>query len=438
MATSAQIEAAKTKYLNASARLGSTRAEFEAARAAGKDTSEILARSSAADMDQLRARQELDNYSVGFAEQDLMIKGGQLIQDDSYAAAKATTVPPPPVEHAFTDAAENQSSGGEYVSGSAMTFVTDNAEQKTVETTSSLLGTFGGIGDFSKLGANLPSFDKISSGVMLAASGVVGSKITSVLGSQVGSLVQGKLGSLLGSTPLLGSLMGSSTSAVSSVSASQVKQAAGVQTVTSAHRVSLREIGTKNYVYFEVMPEIVEAHTAEYESVAPAQFPGAFQKYKGNSSTAWTLNITFISRTTAEATQNYDNLLRLRGWMKPFYGDRTGISYPKKLGAPPPVLMLEGLRDLVGPVPVVITSMNWNWPKDVDYIATDVVSETDGNYIPFPVVLQLPIQLSESYSIDQFNQFSLTDYRTGRLGPAFNNMESDVTVNVDYVDGVPE
>lgn len=322
--------------------------------------------------------------------------------------------------------------------GGSMSFVTDNAEQKTVETTSSLLGTFGGIGDFSKLGANLPSFDKLGSGVMLAASGVVGSKITSMLGSQVGSLVQGKLGSLLGSTPLLGSLMGSSTSAVSSVSASQVKQAAGVQTVTSAHRVSLREIGTKNFVYFEVMPEIVESHTAEYESVAPAQFPGAFQKYKGNSSTSWTLNVTFISRTTAEATRNYDNLLRLRGWMKPFYGDRTGISYPKKLGAPPPVLLLEGLRDLVGPVPVVITSMNWNWPKDVDYIATDVVSETDGNYIPFPVVLQLPIQLSESYSIDQFNQFSLTDYRTGRLGPAFNNMESDVTINVDYVDGDPE
>ena len=359
----------------------------------------------------------------------LTLSASDQIPTSAGEVASASTSPP----FYSPDASINSSSVP-----NSMSFVTDNAEQKTVETTSTLLGTFGGIGDFSKLGANLPSFDKLGSGVMLAASGVAGSKITSVLGSQVGSLVQGKLGSLLGSTPLLGSVMGKSTSAVSAVSASQIKQAAGVQTVTSSHRVSLREIGTKNYVYFEVMPEIVESHTAEYESVAPAQFPGAFQKYKGNSSTAWTLNVTFISRTTDEATKNYDNLMRLRGWMKPFYGDRTGVSYPKKLGAPPPVLLLEGLRDLIGPVPVVITSMNWNWPKDVDYIATDVVSETDGNYIPFPVVLQLPINLSESYSIDQFNQFSLTDYRTGRLGPAFNNMESDVTINVDYVDGAPE
>ena len=317
----------------------------------------------------------------------------------------------------------------------ATSFVTGSAQQKAVEAADTVQNTFGGVGSFDKLTASLPSFSSLSSGLVRSAGGAAASAITSALGPTVGGLVTSALGSALGGTSLMSGVASKASAAVSSVSASQIKAAAGADTVTSAHRVALREIGTKSYVYFEVLPDIVENHTSEYEPVSPSQFPGSFQKYKGSSTTTWTINATFVSRTTEEATQNYDNLMRLRGWMEPFWGDRTGKSYPKKLGAPPPVLELTGLRDLIGPVPVVITSLNWSWPKDVDYIATSVKSDADGNYIPFPVVLNVPIGLSESYSIDQFNQFSLTDYRVGRLGPAFNNMESDVTVNVEYYDG---
>lgn len=200
----------------------------------------------------------------------------------------------------------------------------------------------------------------------------------------------------------------------------QVDVPAG-KTRQDAHKVSLREIGKGTVVWFDVLPEIVEQHTAEYEAVSPVQFPGAFQKFKGNASTQWTVNATFVSRTSTEASWNYKNLQILRGWTKPYFGNRTGVSYPGKLGAPPPTLMFSGLRNLIGPVPVVIVSLNWNWPKDVDYIATDISSEdTDGNFIPFPVVIQIPIQLAESYSIQQFNNFSLEEYRQGRMRPAFN------------------
>lgn len=279
----------------------------------------------------------------------------------------------------------------------ALSFAVAGATTKLTEATGAMLGSIGITGQFTKVAANLPTIEKMSASAILAG----------------GSMSDDPLGDFLKKND------------ESSATASQIKAAAGVQTINSSHRVSLQEIGTKNFVYFEVMPEIVEQHAAEYEPVAPSQSPGAFQKYKGNSSTVWTLNITFISRTSAEATQNYDYLMRLRGWMKPFYGERTGVSYPDKLGAPPPVLRLTGLRELIGPVPVVITSLNWNWPRDVDYIATDIISDVDKNFIPFPTVLQVPINLVESFAVDQFNQFSLADYRVGRMGTAFNKEENN-------------
>jgi len=208
------------------------------------------------------------------------------------------------------------------------------------------------------------------------------------------------------------------------VTASSLKKATGTSN-TSDHQYTLTETGTTNVVLFEVMPEVSENHSAEYEAVGPTQFPGAFQKYKGSSTTTWVVNATFISRTTEEATKNYKLVMMLRGWMQPFFGKKTGASFPHKLGAPPPVLTFKGLRGLVGPVPVVLSSMTWSWPKDVDYIATDIVG-TDGNVKPWPVVLTIPLNLTESYSVDQFNGFSLADYRAGNMPAAFTNVDAEV------------
>ena len=215
-------------------------------------------------------------------------------------------------------------------------------------------------------------------------------------------------------------------------SASDMRTVVVTGKLGNKHRVILREVGDRtSFVAFEVLPEIQETHQSEYEPIAPTQFPGAFQKYKGSSSTQWTLNATLISRNSAEATKNYRALMRLRGWMQPYFGQKTGVAYRQKLGAPPPVLTLTGLRDLIGPVPVVITSLTWTWPRDVDYIATTIPSETDGNFIPFPAILNLPITLVESYSIDQFNNFSLEDYRAGNMKAAFNSFDDQTVASTD-------
>lgn len=282
---------------------------------------------------------------------------------------------------------------------SATSFVVTGAATKLTEGVSSVIGSLGGVGAFKKAAANVPTFDQMTA-----------------------DIIRGE--DPLDSRELIGDVMQDVNRAgEGAASASAVNSATGGRRNSSKHRVTLTEVGASTdsnpTVFFNVMPEITEQHTVEYDAIAPPQFPGTFQKYKGNAATQWTLNATFISRTESEATTNYKYLQKLRGWTKPYYGSQTGENFPGKLGAPPPVLMLEGLRTLIGPVPVVITALNWNWPKDVDYIATGIAGP-DGKPIPFPTVLQVPVQLVESYSIQQFNEFSLAHYREGNLGQAFN------------------
>jgi hypothetical protein len=280
---------------------------------------------------------------------------------------------------------------------SSVSYAVGNAATKISEVASSTLSTMGSIGPFSKLGASLPSFASMTASAL---------KSDSVLAGGAGALVSQQIAS-------------DQAALEGQASASSVKAAAGVNsTVTSDHLISLSDGAVT--LEFDVMPEVIEARTVSYEPVAPAQFPGAFQKYKGTDSVQWTLNVTLIARNTDEATKNLVYLNELRGWTMPYFGDNTATAFKGKLGAPPPVLTLKGLRKyIIGPVPVVITSLNWNWPRDVDYLPTSSIGD-DGNPVPFPAVMSIAIQLVESFSTTQFNQFDLSAYKQGDMDKAYN------------------
>jgi hypothetical protein len=166
--------------------------------------------------------------------------------------------------------------------------------------------------------------------------------------------------------------------------------------------------------------------------VAPPQSPAAFQKYEGTDSVQWSLNATLTSRTTDEATENLRIINQLRGWTMPYFGERTLRDYPDKLGAPPPVLTFSGYRNqMIGPVPVVITSLNWQFTPDCDYIPayefawanpTDNSLSKTGKLIPFPTVIKVAIQLVETFSTDQFNGFSYADFRIGQFKKAWASL----------------
>lgn len=178
----------------------------------------------------------------------------------------------------------------------------------------------------------------------------------------------------------------------------------------------------KSYVFFDVMPEVSEDRSVSYEGVPITQGPGAFQKYKMTDSVTWAINGIFIARTSEEATKNLVMLNTLRAWTMPVFGQHAleHDHLKNKLGAPPPVLKFKGLRKgIIGEVPVVITSLNWTWPRDVDYLpATSLV--TPGETVPFPSVMSISIRVTESFSTTQINQFDLPAYYAGDMDGAYN------------------
>lgn len=286
---------------------------------------------------------------------------------------------------------------------SAGTFVSDLGT-KAREGIESMAGRFGQSIPFLSAGAKTPSF-----------SSLLGSAQSSVIGI-IGSAFGGKKGLIPDS--IMNNLVASKEA---KYSARVLKVEIGPDdSADRSHLVSLESIIDKKIVEFLVMPEIVENRTVGYEPVAPTQFLGAFQKYKGTESTQWSINATFISRTSEEATKNLKNLNILRGWTMPFFGKNTASAYPDRIGAPPPVLMLKGLRKaIIGPMPVVITSLSWNWPKDVDYIPA---TSPDGsmNNVPFPTIMQIAIQCVESLSTAEFNRFNLDDFIKGNMIDSFS------------------
>ncbi len=180
----------------------------------------------------------------------------------------------------------------------------------------------------------------------------------------------------------------------------------------------LEELGSVNSVIFRIMPEIAESRTVKYDPVAPPQSPGAFQKYTGTDSVQWSINATLTCRTTTEASENLRIINQLRAWTMPYFGENTKRDHPSKMGAPPPVIRFSGFRkQMIGPVPVVLTSLNWQFLQDVDYIPAQ---EQDGDQlIPFPTVMKVAIQLVESFSTDQFNGFDLSQFRIGNSEEAW-------------------
>jgi hypothetical protein len=180
---------------------------------------------------------------------------------------------------------------------------------------------------------------------------------------------------------------------------------------------------TQDVVEFDNMPQVGERRNAEYEAISPPQMPGEFQKYKGTKSTGWQITAKFTCRTSDEAKRNFIMLNTLRGWVMPYFGEKQRVQFQNKLGAPPPIVMFSGWRGIVGEVPTVITGLNWTWPTDVDWIPTSI-KDADGEFIPFPTVMDVNIDLIESFSPLQFNGFDLVSFRNGDMVSAFRESTS--------------
>lgn len=203
----------------------------------------------------------------------------------------------------------------------------------------------------------------------------------------------------------------------------------------------------QSYVIFEASPVLSESRSVEYAGVTPVHLPGSIQIYKRTNSRTFSLQGKLISRNRQQATTNMKYLQLLRGWTMPYFGIRsatdantedngnfqgTDISSASvlanvsssMLGAPPDVLYLYAYSGTIGSrtdrteaqgkvnikkLPVVVTSLNITYPEDVDYIPVYDTGE------PFPVKMDVTIELSETHSPQGYEKFSLGMFKRGQL-----------------------
>lgn len=202
-------------------------------------------------------------------------------------------------------------------------------------------------------------------------------------------------------------------------------------------------------VVFDATPQFTENNTAVYSQISPVHLPGEIQVFRNTKSRTFNIGAKLISRTPSEARTNIRQLQMLRGWTRPRFGLNDTASLPGVsntinnqslvglLGAPPDVLYLwaysrnngDNARKSipvpdnsnvqnnrisytnVNKVPVVITSLNITYPHDVTYIPT----LEDGTGDPFPVMMDITIDVVETHSPIEYERFSLQQYKNGIL-----------------------
>ena len=213
-------------------------------------------------------------------------------------------------------------------------------------------------------------------------------------------------------------------------------------------------------VVFDVTPELSESRNVNYKMYDPVHAPGQIVVYQSTSSRRFQLTqVRLVSRSPREASNNLAKLWVLRGWTMPTFGQqpqniRTDAAREARLnsdgplsndflreiiddissasnsanylGSPPPVLLLSaysrlGVSGNVGTgsighlkkIPVVIESLNINYPSEVDYIPTEGVSPT-----PMPTIMTVDISLIEAHSPNELERFNLQQFKRGEL-PGF-------------------
>lgn len=222
---------------------------------------------------------------------------------------------------------------------------------------------------------------------------------------------------------------------------------------------------TESQVIFKVTPTFSESRTVDYASVTPVHMPGGMQIYKRTNSRTFTIGAHLISRNVDDARTNMESLQKLRGWTMPYFGmtdtasdskfqaeiahdtailhpelstnrsvqflDRASSDGIQLRGAPPDLLYLyaystnnNDTRNVgtlvhvnINRVPVVITSLEITYPDDVDYIPVFNQNETTPSKLsePFPVRMDVNIQLTETHSPLEYENFNLQKYKLGIL-----------------------
>lgn len=169
-------------------------------------------------------------------------------------------------------------------------------------------------------------------------------------------------------------------------------------------RVNRWNINT-GIVEFDVQPTLTESGSVSYVSIDEIRQPASALIYMGSYSREFSLNAKFISRTEEEATLNWRNVQLLKSWRLPEAEPNEG----KLSTTVPSRLILSGFSKTLDEIFVRMSSINIEYPDNTDYIKTK-----DGKDVP--IVWPVSISLKEARSFQEFREFSISNFRAGRLG----------------------
>ena len=204
-------------------------------------------------------------------------------------------------------------------------------------------------------------------------------------------------------------------------------------------RIRLREAGSasqRRAVVFQTSSDVSETRSVNYKTIDPIHAPGSIYAYQNTASRQYNMSgIKLFSRTAEEATLTLARLNLIRSWTMPTFGKFTtpqgfnGTNFNMAfnranqdvLGSPPKILEFSAYSDIthrgnIYRIPTVITQLSIQYPTDVDYIPTAYVKGVNVEVdTPFPVLMTIDINLAETHSPVEYTNFSISDYRNGKL-----------------------
>jgi hypothetical protein len=181
-----------------------------------------------------------------------------------------------------------------------------------------------------------------------------------------------------------------------------------------------------NGLVFPFTPTIIVAHSANYQAITPTHTNYPYFAYQNSQVDQLVITGDFFVQNGVEAEYWVAALHYLRSATKMFYGGEA-----ETLGAPPPVVKLNGYGDFIfNNVPVVVTNFTVDLPQDVDYIATGLgkamsteksVSGAAGQTIKekrdsvswAPTQSLITVTVQPLYSRREIEKFSLQNYVNG-------------------------
>jgi len=131
----------------------------------------------------------------------------------------------------------------------------------------------------------------------------------------------------------------------------------------------------RNTIIWPYTPQFTVNYQASYEMIKTLQTNFSTPAYSSSEMSTITISGLFTATNIAEANYLYAVLHFLKSSTKGhnFEGDAT------RVGRPPPILKLTYLGEGgVKELPVVVQQLNLDYPTEVDYVRTDMTSDSAG------------------------------------------------------------